>query len=208
MISLGQILKDARLGKRLSLTDLEKSTKIKRSFLENLEKQNWQDLPEYPVVNGFVKSIASFLEVDPDKAVALLRRDYPQKALRISPKPDLENKFVWSPRLTFFLGIALLLLSLFGYLTIQYSKFVRPPSLEVDLPVQNEVEKKTTVKVTGKTNPEASVEVNDQPVIVMDSGDFSTDLLITKTTTDIRVVAKSRSGKTTLVDRKIVPQIP
>lgn len=207
MISLGQILKEARLAKRLSIKDLEKRTKIRASFLESLEKQNWEQLPEYPVVIGFVKSTASFLEIDVSKAVALLRRDYPLKKTTITPKPDLEHKFVWSPKLTFFLGILILLLGLIGYLGIQYSRFMTPPALELNLPTENQVENTASIIVAGKTNPEATVEVNQQPVIVDDNGNFSTQLLISKNTSNITVVAKSRSGRQTIINRTIVPEI-
>lgn len=207
METLGEILKEARRRKRLSLPALEKLTKIKRSFLEALEKENWQALPEYPVVHGFVKSTASFLGVDQSKAVALLRRDYPPKKLSMNPKPDVENKFLWSPKITFFVGFTALLIALLGYLGFQYSNFIKPPNLEVTSPREGEVVKQNKVDVRGKVQPDASVFVNNQPALVEDNGNFSASLEIFEGTKEIVIKAKSRSGKETEVRRKIVPEL-
>jgi cytoskeletal protein RodZ len=53
MNTVGQILKDARLTQKISLSDLEKITKIKKEFLVKLENEDWNNLPEFPVVSGF-----------------------------------------------------------------------------------------------------------------------------------------------------------
>jgi cytoskeletal protein RodZ len=57
MNSIGKILKNARIKKKLSLSSLSDKTKIKRDFLDAIEKEEWEKLPEFPVVLGFVKSI-------------------------------------------------------------------------------------------------------------------------------------------------------
>lgn len=77
MISIGNYLKEARLKKKYSLAHVEGITKIKREFLEAIESQEWNKLPAFPVVSGFVKSIAKSLDLDEIQVVAFLRRDYP-----------------------------------------------------------------------------------------------------------------------------------
>jgi cytoskeletal protein RodZ len=56
MISVGTFIKEARVKKKLSREKLEKLTKIKSSFLESIEKEDWNNLPEYPVVVGLSKA--------------------------------------------------------------------------------------------------------------------------------------------------------
>ena len=121
MKGIGEILKNARRQKRYSLAKLEQQTKIKESFIANIENQIWESLPEYPVLLGFVKTLAKTLDVDPESAVAVLRRDYPPKVLHINPKPDVEKKIIWSPKTTFVLLAILAALTLGGYLLFQYS---------------------------------------------------------------------------------------
>jgi len=207
MRTIGQVLKEARVRKRYSLLHLEELTKIKKDFIENLEKENWTYLPEYPVLIGFAKNISKFLEIDERGSVALLRRDYPPKKLSINPKPDVSDKFVWSPKLTFLLGAAVVIAGVLGYLGFQYVRFVSPPPLEVTRPREEEVVKERNLKVVGKTSSDATVKVNNQPVLVSDEGEFVAEIEIFEGTREIEVRAISRAGKETVVKRKIKPEL-
>lgn len=203
MRTIGSFLKNERLKNNLSLEDLSKITKIKKSFISSIESQRWHLLPEFPVVLGFVKNIASALDLDRDEAAALLKRDYPPKQLPLNPKPDIPREFRWSPRLTFLVGIALVVALVLGYLGIQYNKFIAPPELVVDQPKEGEYIDDSSLQVRGVTDPEATVVVNTQPAFVDDEGNFSTELELKDNVDTIEVVATSRSGKVTTIVRKI-----
>jgi cytoskeletal protein RodZ len=204
MKKVGQILKDARIAKKYSLMHVEGMTRIKSGFIDSIEKEKWDSLPAFPTVLGFVKSLASSLDVDPKMAVAVLKRDYPPKKLKIAPKPDLGSKFVWSPKLTFAIGVSAILLALFGYLIFQYIHFISPPRLTVDSPKENQVVTGDSVTVFGSTDSDTKIIVNDQPVIVSADGKFSVSLNIVKETKEVVIMASSRSGKATTVSRNII----
>jgi len=206
MKTIGEVLREARSKKRYSLESLEKETKIKKSFIQAIEKEDWNVLPEYPVILGFVKNIASFLGIDSKGTIALLRRDYPPKVLSVNPKPDISREFSWSPQLTFLVGIAVVILLIAGYLGFQYIKFISPPTLQVVLPKESQVVDKAQVLVQGKTDAEATVKVNNQPVLVGEDGKFSIDLDISQKTEEVDVISTSRSGKTSEIKVKIIPK--
>jgi cytoskeletal protein RodZ len=197
MQTIGQILKSERLKKRIPLSLLEKKTKIKKDFLQKIENENWESLPEFPIVSGFVKNIASFLGLSTENINAVLRRDYPPKKLFVNPKPDIESKFMWSPKLTFAVCISVVILLVLGYLGLEYKKFVSPPNLIVNLPKQNQLVNDFFVKVEGKTTTDVSLTVNNQPVILDMEGKFQTEISITKETKSLKFKAVSRSGKIT-----------
>lgn len=203
MKTLGEAIREARIKKRYSREKLEKETKIKGEFLEAVEEENWGALPEFPVLVGFVKNIAKALKINQEQAVALLRRDYPPKSLRINPEPEIADKFTWSPKSTFLAGIIIVTLFILGYLGFQYLKFISPPLLEVKSPQEGQVVSYTKLKVMGKTDSEASVRVNNQPVLVDEDGNFATEVEIFEGTGEVLVRATSRSGKETTVSRKI-----
>ena len=203
MRTIGQTLKDARITKGLDLADLAKTTKIKKSFLIYLEKEDWNKLPEYPVVSGFVKTLGDFLDIGEDQAAALLRRDYPPKALSVNPKPDMENKFIWNPKKSFLVSILAVFVFVAGYLLFQYTRFANPPTLRVLEPPENFVTTGDTVVVKGVTNAASAVRVNNQPVIVGSDGQFETELTVLPGEFKIIVKSVSRSGKETLVERNI-----
>lgn len=207
MKSIGNLLRDARVKKRYSKAKLEEKTKIKKEFVDLIEKERWRDLPDFPVVQGFVKSLSGALGIDQVQALALLRRDYPPKSLSVNPKPDIANKFSWNPRLTFLAGIVLAVIVVAGYLIFQYVSFLRPPALEVTSPADGQTIEDSKITVVGDTDPEASVRVNNQPALLDEEGNFQTQIEIFEGTTDIVVVAKSRSGKETIIVRKIKPEL-
>lgn len=207
MKPIGKILKDARIKKHYSLSFLGQKTKIKKEFIQAIEKGNWKELPEFPVISGFVKNLASYLKLDTKMAVALLKRDYPLEVLTIIPKPDIENKFYWTPKYTFLVGICVTMIAIGSYLGFQYYKFLSPPRLEVIEPKDNSVVTDREVLVYGKTDPDTVVKINNQPILVNENGGFTAKIEIFEGSVEIRVVATARSGKETTVSRKIIPEL-
>lgn len=203
MNTVGQILREARLKKDISLIKLSNLTKIKKEFILKIEDGDWDNLPEFPVVSGFVKNLANSLGLSVDNINATLRRDYPPRKLAINPKPDVQGKFSWSPKLTFMTGVGILIVLVLGYLGFEYQKFLRPPELEINRPKDNEIIVGNKVKISGKTSTDAVVTVNNQPIILDQDGVFVTEIEIIKETKEIKFTAVSRSGKTTEVTRSI-----
>ena len=203
MRTIGQTLKERRLAKGLALGDLARTTKIKVTFLDSLEKEDWNKLPEYPVVAGFVKTLGNFLGVGEDQTVALLRRDYPPRTLRVNPKPDADNKFIWNPKKSFLVGVSIVFVFVVGYLLFQYTRFANPPTLRVTDPPDGFVTSESTVLVKGVTNTTSAVKVNNQPVVVGDDGQFVAELDVLPGELKIVVKSISRSGKETVVVRTI-----
>jgi cytoskeletal protein RodZ len=203
MRTVGSFLKEARVRKKYSLERLENLTKIKKSFITALESGDWPSLPDFPVIVGFVKSISKSLGLSEHEAVAILKRDFKPKSLSINPKPDVSDKFVWSPRLTFLVGVGVVLASVAGYLLYSYIGFVSPPRLEVYQPEDGEVVMRSMLRVTGKTTTDATVSVNNQPFIVSDEGAFEGEIEVFEGTEEIIIKATSRSGKQSSVSRKI-----
>lgn len=208
MKTIGQYLHSARKEKNLRISDVSELTKIKKEFLVALEKENWEALPEFQSVVGFVKSFAGAVNMDSAQAVALLRRDYPpKKNIIVSPQAELPKEFRWSPRLTFLLGVGVVIIAIAIYLTSQYVAFVKPPKLTVNEPTENAVILTDEVIVSGVTDENITVIVNTQPVLVSEEGNFTATIKITQNTTQIEVTATSRAGKETRVTRTIKPEL-
>ena len=206
MNTIGQIIKFARVKKKLSFRKLEEATKIRASFIKSIEEENWNVLPTFTTVLGFVKSLSTTLGVDQNMAVAVLKRDYPPKKLNISPKPDAFSRFTWSPKLTFAIGTVFVILVILGYIGFQYAKFISPPDLNVDSPKENQTVDGNSVLVFGSTDQDVKITVNNQPVLVDADGKFSVNLGVTETTREIDIIATSRSGKERIISRKITVQ--
>ena len=89
------------------------------------------------------------------------------------------------------------------YLIFQYINFISPPSLDLIKPVEDHIASETTLVVEGKTDSDATIKINNQPVLADDEGKFLAEIEIFEGTKEIVVVAKSRSGKEAVVKRKI-----
>ena len=64
MKRVGQILKEERLRRKLTLDDIEKYTKIRRKVLEALEEGDYSKLPAETFVKGFIKNYGEFLNLE------------------------------------------------------------------------------------------------------------------------------------------------
>lgn len=209
MKTIGQTLKAKRKILNKSYSDLEKETRIKISFIKSIEMCAWENLPEYAVVVGFVKRIARALDIDEDKSIALLRRDYPPQTESIHPKPDVNtDKFKWSPKLTFVLGVIFSLFFILLYLGTQYRNSIRPPSLEVSSPRNEQTIEGNKLIVTGVTDPLATIKANNQSALVDENGNFATEIEISNETREIVIISTSRNGKETTEVRSIKVLMP
>ena len=208
MKSIGHLIKEARAKKKLSKENLEKLTKIKKDFIEKLEGDKWDSLPEYPVVVGFVKNIAKALNLNEEHLLAFLRRDYPPRALPVNPKPDISEKFTWNPRLTFITGVVLTIAFIIGYLLFQYRAFIQPPVLTVETPTEGQVISEEVIDVRGKTDPDATLYINKEIVSVYQDGGFQKEVTLIPGENKIRIEAVSRSGKKTIKELTVKYEAP
>jgi cytoskeletal protein RodZ len=71
MGDLGQLLRETREQKGVSLEEVEEATHIRRKFLQALEEGNFGALPAETYVKGFLRTYAMYLELDPEEVMAL-----------------------------------------------------------------------------------------------------------------------------------------
>ncbi len=71
--SIGEILRQAREARGISLAEAEEATKVRQKFLEALEQDDFQRLPGEVYRRGFLKSYAIYLGLDPEPLLARYR---------------------------------------------------------------------------------------------------------------------------------------
>jgi cytoskeletal protein RodZ len=91
MTDIGSQLRSAREAQGLSLEQAFKATRIKQSFLEAIEANQFQALPGMVQARGFVRSYANFLGLDGEQLASLLDADKSVKTdirpMPVTPKP-------------------------------------------------------------------------------------------------------------------------
>lgn len=86
----GALLRDARIGRGLSIPEVERDTRINRDYLEAIEAEQFERLPAPVYARGFVRSYARYVGIDADAAVAAIPSDLPRPA-GLDPLPGLRG---------------------------------------------------------------------------------------------------------------------
>lgn len=201
MKTVGEILKTARLARRISLKKASAATKIQLRFLKALEENNFSILPSKTSARGFLKNYAEFLEFNPKLVLAIFRRDFSQ----VDEKTDVvdRQKFVWRPKITLIVFFVFSFLVLIFYLGWQYFSLSKNPELELYFPEDRARIKEEKIEILGKASTDASVTINGQPVFLTQEGEFRYKMELFSGENKISVEAKSKLGRQTKLERVI-----
>lgn len=202
MKTAGDYLKDARNLKQISIADISKITKIKEKFLLALENSEWEFLPSFTTAQGFARSYASTVGLEPEVIVALLRRDFPGlQAPSKSSEISLKKESIWTPKTTIVV-VAISLIFLLGwYLTTQYVKYAASPPLEIkEFRVKDD---NNQIIISGMTAPGAGLEINGRAVLVEDDGTFNLEISKSGVGSLVEIKSRSRTGKETIIRKPL-----
>jgi len=75
MPEIGETLREARMRRRIDMTEVEAATKIRAKYLRALESEEWDLLPGPTFVKTFLRTYADYLELDS----RLLVEEYKQR---------------------------------------------------------------------------------------------------------------------------------
>lgn len=205
MVRLGQLLRQQRLRRKLSLEEVSRGTKIKEQFLAAIERGEYNRLPSPAYAKGFVINYAAYLGLPRTEVMALFRREFDEKrAYKVLPDSLTKQSFP-SRHIKIqesLLVIGLLVILFIGFLLFQYrAAFISPP-LRITSP-QASAQVGQDVTVSGKTDREASVTVNNEAVSLNSNGEFTKRLNLFPGKTTIIISAKNRFGKETVETREV-----
>lgn len=126
MRTVGEILKKARLEKKLTLKEIEERTKVRKEYLKALEENRYQDLPSAAYTQGFIKNYSQILGLKPAPLLAIFRRDYKEETKTVLNFGQ-EEGFRWTPKLTLISLLILAILFFATYLFWQYRLLLKSP---------------------------------------------------------------------------------
>jgi cytoskeletal protein RodZ len=91
---IGRILEQKRKEKGLSLDDVEQATKIRKRYLNGLEREDYAVLPAGVYAQGFLKTYANYLGLDGEALSRQLKsRRKPRRERGINYNAEPENGF-------------------------------------------------------------------------------------------------------------------
>ena len=176
MTALGELLRQARELKGVSLREAERATRISRTHLSALESDEFNTLPPVPYARGIVRNYAQYLGLDPRVAL-----DRFQEATGGSSEPvdviptarPLEIQSHWAPNFAIIAFMVVMSAIVFAWM---YSAYFQP----------TEAVQPTTVGVATVTpvSPSLLAQVTVQATVATQGGGVATttpDAMVTPT---------------------------
>jgi cytoskeletal protein RodZ len=206
MIRIGVQFQEERRIKNLTIEEVSKATKIRADFLQAIEKGEYKKLPGPSYAYGFVRNYAKFLGLPVEKSLAIFRREFDEKKnIEVLPRGLTQSERVLPRfkigRSAVLIGLIFLLITLF--LVFQYRSAILNPGLKVDSPKENEAVKNLTIEVSGKTDPNGILMVENEQVTINPDGSFKKTVTLFPGTTAINFQVENKFGRTTTLIRNI-----
>lgn len=212
MKTVGQILLTQRKNKGSTLEDVYSTIKIQPKYIKALESGDYDMFDNKVQVKGFLKIYAEYLDLDLDQVMAFWRREYEAvyeknsfTPNQISSYANLEDpKFIVTARTVFISVISLLLIGFFSYLFYQYKTYTGAPELEVFSPTDNYLTDSEILDITGKTERDSVVYINNQRLNLNSDGTFATSLKLSDGLNTLSISSTNRLGKSAEITKTVI----
>jgi cytoskeletal protein RodZ len=206
VIELGNILRNARIEKGLTIEDVQDSTKILKRYLVAIEEGNYDMLPESFYVRAFIRSYAEAVGLDPNEIIKLYGSSIPQPSSSNNPnliKRDFINMKVidrrnkWITMTIFWTFLVLLGGSIYFFVGINASENADKAKLDMEKPLTGRKQSETWT-LTPTANQKMQVQLQNitptptptptpQSVVKLLRTEFGTDIYQISKSTNISV---------------------
>lgn len=200
MKSIGQILQETRIAKKLDVGDIARITRIRPQFLMALEADDYSQLPSGAIARGFIKNYSQFLGLSENQILSVFRRDFIENPEgRILPRgigSPISQPSLWTPKTTI-IAIVTTIITLFAvYIFYQYKIYTGAPPLTINSPQDQTRTLENTIEISGSTDPEAVLSVDGRSVALDKGGTYRFRVPLNLGENKVTIVAASKFGKT------------
>lgn len=211
MVRFGQRLYEARRKKGLTVEEVAKATRIRPQFIIAIEKGDYRKLPSTAYAQGFVKNYISFLGLPLREMLALFRREFDEREfITVLPESFTSSREIPLKRIRLQQAVILtvcILFLLFVYIVFQYRYAFLNPTITIQSPREHQVFHSQNITVTGTTQPNNIVVVNNEPAFVDSNGHFKKTLTLFAGSQTITIKAVNTFGKKQIIERHIEMQL-
>jgi cytoskeletal protein RodZ len=214
METLGEYLQDTRKALRLTIPQIAKLARIPEKFIKSLEEGDYEALPADVYVKGFLKTLSEIYRVPAETLLTQFDREQGlERSLKndpLRPKGSVAStlpRFVITPRTFTVVTVVILALASVGYLVWQIRTVQAPPALEVLYPENDARIETRSVLLRGKTEPGSRVYVNNQEIMVEESGAFSEVVNLSEGANNLAIRAENKFHNSTEASRTVLVTI-
>ena len=207
--TLGSNLNAMRRRLAISLDMAAESTRIQRRYLEALEQDAHDQLPEAIYTKNFIKTYVKFLGGDVGYFIKRYEEERQTCDLLVNPIRLPRQKVGWTkfmaPHRLITIGlISMLLIAVFVYLGLQLQAVRTPPNISLHQPAEGIITDQARVPVSGQIETGAEVWINDQKVLPDSQGIFQTEVNLERGVNIITIEASERYSKKQTIYRTVV----
>lgn len=204
MLSVGEILRKQREKKGFTLKQVEKDIRIREKFLADIENNNWNNFSSKVYITGVIKNYSRYLNLDTEKMVAFFRRDY-ERVEDDQFRRGIASQYL-SPetKKVAIFGIVFVCLVFALYFGYQLRLFLLPPAVTIISPVEKTFRSIEQIRITGKTEKDASVTIFGERVYQDKEGIFRYDFPLKKGKNRIDIEVTGANGKKSTLQKEFV----
>lgn len=207
--SVAEQLKVTRERLGLSLDQVADKIKVSPKYLQALENGDYYKVPDGIYTLSFLKQYAQCLGLDYKKIISGFQSE--KLVFRSDQRENLFSRQVVGseqllivPNLVKNILWGILLLGCLIYLIWLLNNVFKPPVLRVLTPVDNLATTESNLLVSGYTEPEVELAINERLVTVSAEGEFKLEVELKPGINTIVVVAKKGSKKPSQVVREVL----
>ncbi|MBI4359470.1 MAG: helix-turn-helix domain-containing protein [Candidatus Jacksonbacteria bacterium] len=207
--TLGERFLKVRLGANWDIARASRETRIAPHYIKALEQARYDDIPGEIYIKNFIKIYSKRLGLNPSEQIEkylterhiIKGKKFRRSLQEITPQSFLSSLLNPAPLKTaaicFAVGIML------SYIAVNVYKTVAPPPLFILHPKDNMVSTSLSLTVSGKSDPEAEVIINNEPVILNKEGMFEGIVHLKQGLNLIVILSKRKHG----MERRVVRHI-
>ncbi len=206
--TLGDRLQTLRNESRLTIEDVASRLHISPKYLVAIESSRYRDLPGQVYAKQFVRRYAELLETDVAMAIGIFEQEYavvtktgPASRPLLTPRANTD--FSWGRKYIRFIAAGIILVAVFAYIGLQVIQNFLPPQLLITQPSRDIATKQTTMTITGKTDPNATVTINDEAVQTT-AGSFTLTIDLHTGLNTLKISAIKKHSSARVVIRQVL----
>ena len=212
--SIGDRLRQARVGRGESLESVERITQVSKKYIEAIEADEFKKLPDLVYAKNFVRALAKHYQLDPTSLTEELVKAMAVAGGRSVFGADRPVNFasgrriVMTPSIMKTSLLVLVLLGIVGYFGVAVYRILLPPKITIYSPQDNQEFSDQEVVLEGQTEPGVELTVNRESVLIGTDGSFKDVLRLPPGVSILRVAGKKKHSKENEVYLKVVVDQP
>lgn len=204
MITVGDLLHNARIKKDISLQEVEKHTRIRMRYLQAIEENNWKSFSSRVYISGIIRTYASYVGVNPSDALAYFRRDF-EKREGLTFKRRLPSLSILPETKKIIYGLlGGILLLFFAYFAYQINLYFQPPDITILAPEKRTFRNVKKIDITGKTAKESTITIFNEELFPDNEGIFDYQFPLSKGENKLIIKVQGANGRTSQLEEVFV----